>query len=305
MVLASTAIPLIARETKMRNSLCAALLVVGASFLAIDRADAAVFNLRASLQNGYYVSGTVAVDAATGVVSAENTTLFRNGVALSTFGGPGSQGPFTPGGGVAPSYLFGSSGSNGYLFVGAVPGTSLVGYGGGELCSLVSAVRCAFSDLFFGGSDIANAVQGALLPVADAIRTFSLTGTFENGYSVTGTVVIDVTAGFVLDQRATLFSNGIVVDEFYNPLSQAVFAPGGGVAPSYLFGSVGAGGVLLNLGVPGTSLVGLRRRRSLRVRQRADLRLQRHLRRPADVVQRGSARDSSDRGPSPNRRFSR
>ena len=228
-----------------------------AAFVATPGVSRATsFNLRASLEDGYYVSGTVAIDTVSGVVTGQSSTLFRYGTALSTFGAPTGQGPFAPGGGVAPSYLFPSPGSNGYLFVGAVPGTSLTGYGGGELCATSSAVRCAYSDLFKGGTAVANAVQGALLPTTDTIETFLLSGTFANGDNVTGTVVIDTTAGFVLDERVTLFSRGVVVDEFFNPLTQSVFAPGGGVTSSFLLPSIGQGGVLLNLGIPGTSLKG-------------------------------------------------
>ena len=233
-----------------------AVLVVAATLLGSGPSSASVFNLRASLENGYRVSGTVSIDPATGLVTGETSKLFRDGVPLSTFGTPGSQGIFAPGGAVAPSYLFASGGTNGYTFVGATATTSLIGYAGGELCSVLSTVRCAFSDVFLGGVDIANAVQGVLLPVSDTIRTFTLTASFENGDDLQGTVVIDTTAGFVLDERATLFSHGIVVDEFYAPSSQSIFAPGGGVTPSYLVPSLDAAGVLFNLAIPGSTLVG-------------------------------------------------
>lgn len=232
-------------------------MIVGAAVLTSPSASlAAAFNLRVSLENGYYVSGVVEVDTVAGVVTGESSTLFRNGVALSSFANPTSQGLFAPGGGVAPSYLFASGGTNGYLFVGGLPQTNLAGYGGGEVCALTSVVRCAFSDVFFGSTDIANAVQGVLLPVGNAIRTFSLEGTFENGDNVTGTVVIDTTAGYVLDEHATLYSHGVIVDEYFNPRSQSIFAPGGGVSTSYLLQSIGSAGLLLNLGIPGASLIG-------------------------------------------------
>ena len=224
--------------------------------VAPSSSAAIVFNLRVSLEHGYYVAGTVTVDGGTGLVTGESSTLYRNGLVLSNFSAATGQGPFAPGGGVAPSYLFSSSGSNGYLFVGALPGTSLVGYAGGELCSQLSVVRCAFTDVFLGGSDIANATQGVLLPATDSIETFSLIGAFENGDNLVGTVVIDTTAGYVLDQRATLFSRGVIIEEYFSPLAQSIFAPGGGGTASYLFQSSGAGEVSLNLGVPGTSLVG-------------------------------------------------
>ena len=108
--------------------------------------------------------------------------------------------------------------------------------------------------MFLGGVDIANAVQGVLAPVTDTIRTFDLTALFTNGDRLTGTVTIDTTIGFVLDEHATLFSGGVVVDTFYNPLGQNPFSPAG-LTPSYLFQSVGAGGVLLNLATPGGSLI--------------------------------------------------
>ena len=237
-------------SSRFAGALIALLSVASSSSAAV------VFNLRASLEHGYYVAGTVTVDAATGSITGENSTLYRNGVVLSNFTAVTGQGPFAPGGGIAPSYLFPSGGSSGYLFVGAVPGASLVGYSGGELCSALSVVRCAFSDVFLGGTDIANATQGVLLPASDTIETFSLVGTFENGDNLTGTVVVDTTAGYVLDQRATLFSHGVIIDEYFNPQAQSIFAPGGGVTASYLLQSIGAGGILLNLGVPGTSLVG-------------------------------------------------
>ena len=233
-----------------------ALSIAIATLIGPVPSIASTFNLRASLENGYFVSGTVSIDPTSGLVTGESSTLYRYGVPLSTFGTPGSQGIFAPGGTVAPSYLFSSAGSNGYLFVGALATPSPIGYTGGELCSLLSTVRCAYSDVFLGGVDIANAVQGVLLPVSDTIRTFTLTATFENGDNLQGTVVIDTTAGFVLDERATLYSHGVVVDDFYAPQSQALFAPGGGITPSYLVPSFGAAGVLFNLGVPGTSLVG-------------------------------------------------
>lgn len=240
----------------MRNGL-QALTIVGAAMIASSgAAEAAAFNLRVSLEHGYYLSGTVEIDTVAGTVTGESSTLFRNGVPLSSFASPNSQGLFAPGGGIAPSYLFASSGTNGYTFVGAVPNTNLTGYGGGEVCALTSAIRCAYSDVFFAATDIANAVQGVLLPVGNTIRTFALEGTFANGDNVTGTVVIDTTAGYVLDEHATLYSHGVVVDEFFNPHGQSIFAPGGGVSSSYLLQSLGAGGVLLNLGIPGISLIG-------------------------------------------------
>lgn len=238
-------------RTRLAAMLCAAAFVASPGIAA-----ATTFNLRASIDGGYYVSGTLSIDTATGLVTGESGTLYRNGIALSVFGAPTGQGPFTPGGGIAPSYLFPSFGTNGYLFVGAVPSTSLIGYGGGELCARVAASNCAFSDLFKSGAAVGDVFQGALLPTSDTIETYLLTGTFANGDNVTGTVVIDTTAGYVLDEHATLFSHGVVVDEFFHPLSQSVFAPGGGISPSYLLQSIGRGGVLLNLGVPGTSLVG-------------------------------------------------
>ncbi|MEO8938329.1 MAG: hypothetical protein ABI277_15040 [Burkholderiaceae bacterium] len=234
-------------------SIARILLACSLLFAANARADA-VFNLRASFGSGYYVAGTVRIDPATGLVTGETSTLYRDGIALSDFGAPGSQGPFAPGG-LAASYLFSSAGTNGYLFVGAVPGTSLVGYAGGELCGTAAAIHCAFSDVFSGGVPVANVVQGVLAPVTDTIRIFDLAAVFANGDRLAGTVTIDTTIGFVLDEHATLFSGGVVVDTFYNPLGQSVFAPGG-LTPSYLFQSVGSNGVLLNIGTPGGSLIG-------------------------------------------------
>lgn len=222
-------------------------------FATTAHADA-LYNLRASLENGYYVSGTVRIDALAGTVTGESSTLYRNGVALSTFGAPGSQGVFAPAG-LAPSYLFGSAGTNGYLFVGAVPGTTLVGYAGGELCGRGSVIHCAFADVFSGGVPLANVMQGILAAAGDTIRTFDLVAAFANGDRVTGSVTIDTTIGFVLDEHATLFSGGVVVDTFYNPLGQNPFSPAG-LTPSYLFQSIGANGVLLNLATPGDSLIG-------------------------------------------------
>ena len=230
------------------------ILTVCLSAWAVNAQADAVFNLRAALESGYYVSGTVAVDTANGLVTGESSTLYRNGVALSTFGAPSSQGVFAPGGGIAPSYLFSSAGPGGYLFVGAVPQPSLVGYGGGGLCAITSSVNCAYSDLFRNGSQIANVVQGVLAPAGDTIRVFDLSATFENGDRLSGTVTIDTTIGFVLDSVATLFSGTTVVDTFFNPLVQSPFAPAM-LTPSFIETSIGANGVLLNVATPGDSLV--------------------------------------------------
>lgn len=234
-------------------SLIRTLLGCALLFATAAHADA-LYNLRASLENGYYVAGTARIDPVGGTVTGESSTLYRNGVALSTFGTPGSQGVFEPAG-LAPSYLFGSAGTGGFLFVGAVPGTTLVGYSGGELCAVASAVRCAFADVFSGGVPLANVVQGVLAAAGDTIRTFDLVAAFANGDRLTGSVTIDTTIGFVLDERATLFSGGVVVDTFFNPLDQNPFPPAG-LTPSYLFQSIGANGVLLNIATPGGSLIG-------------------------------------------------
>ena len=229
------------------------LLACALLFATTVHADV-LYNLRASLENGYYVAGTVRIDPVAGSVTGETSTLYRHGVAMSAFGPPGSQGVFAPAG-LTPSYLFSSAGTNGYLFVGAVPGTTLVGYGGGELCAAASAVHCALSDLFLGGAPVANAVQGVLAAAGDTIQIFDLVAAFANGDRLTGSVTIDTTIGFVLDERATLFSGGMVVDTFYNPLGQNLFSPAG-LTPSYLFQSIGANGVLLNVATPGGSLIG-------------------------------------------------
>lgn len=218
------------------------------AFAAID------FNVRAVLDNGDYLAGTVTIDTASGMVVGENATLFRNGTVLSTFGAPAGQGPFSVPG-LAPSYLFPSQGSNDFVFVGAVPGLSLVGYGGSELCSTTSSVHCASSDLFSGGSFLANVTQGIVARASDDIRTFALEASFENGTRVSGSVTIDTTIGYVLDEHAFLYSGTTVLSEFSNPLGQNVFAPGG-LNPAYLLQSVGTGGFLLNVAVPGASLVG-------------------------------------------------
>lgn len=228
------------------------LLVSGLLLATCAHADA-LYNLRASLENGAVVAGTVSIDAVAGTVTGESSVLTRNGVALSTFGAPVSQGVFAPAG-LVPSYLFDSVGTNGYLFVGAVPGTTLVGYAGGELCAFASSAHCAYSDVFVGGVPFANVVQGILAPAGDTIRTFDLVASFANGYTLTGSVTIDTTIGFVLDEHATLFSGGVLVDTFYAPRVQSPFAPAG-LTPSYLFDSIGANGVLLNVATPGGSLI--------------------------------------------------
>ena len=212
------------------------------------------FNVRAVLDNGDYVAGTVAIDTASGIVVGENATLYRNGAALATFGAPTGQGPFSVPG-LAPSYLFPSQGTGGFIFVGAVPGVSLVGYGGSELCSTTSVVHCATSDLFSGASFLANVTQGIVARASNDIRTFALAASFEDGTNVTGTVTVDTTVGYVLDQHAFLYSGATLLSEFSHPGLQSVFAPSG-LNPAYLLQSVGSGGYLLNVAVPGTSLVG-------------------------------------------------
>ena len=237
----------------MRRNVRAALLLA-ISLCASEVCADVVFNLRASLANGYNVTGTVSVDVLTGVITNESAALYDHGSLLATFGAPVSQGIFSPGG-LAPSYLFGSLAPNNYLFVGSIPATSLVGYGGSELCSTGSTVHCAASDLFLGGAFQANVTQGILAPTSDAITVFDLTGTFANGDNVTGTVTIDTTLGYVLDENASLFSHGVLLSTFTFPNQQGVFAPGG-LTPSYLFGSVGTGDFLLNISLPGASLAG-------------------------------------------------
>ena len=116
---------------------------------------AAEFNIRAVLDNGDYVAGSVTVDPVGGTVVGENATLQCNGTALSTFVVPNSQGPFSMPG-LEPAYLFPSQSTNNFLFVGAVPGTSIVGYAGSELCSTGRNVHCATSGLFSSGLFLAN-----------------------------------------------------------------------------------------------------------------------------------------------------
>ena len=224
------------------------------SSLASGASAATDFNVRAVLDNGDYLAGTVAIDSASGTVVGENATLYRNGAVLSTFGAPTGQGPFSVPG-LAPSYLFPSVGSNSFLFVGAVPGTSLVGYGGSELCSTSSNVHCATSDLFSSGSFVANVAQGIVARTSDDVRTFALEASFANGTRVFGSVTIDTTIGYVLDEHAFLYSGTTLLSEFSNPGGQNVFAPSG-LNPAYLLQSLGTGGYLLNVAVPGASVVG-------------------------------------------------
>lgn len=115
----------------MRLAFCS---IGGAILLSLTAAAHASteFNVRAVLDNGDYFSGTVDIDSASVVVVGESATLYRNVAALSTFGAPSGQGPFSAPG-LVPSYLFPSQGTGGFLFVGSVPGMSLVGYGGSEL----------------------------------------------------------------------------------------------------------------------------------------------------------------------------
>jgi hypothetical protein len=221
---------------------------VSGAFAATD------FNVRAVLDNGDYIAGTVTIDSASGTVVGENATLYRNGAPLSTFGAPTGQGPFSVPG-LAPSYLFPSPGSNDFLFVGAVPGTSLVGYAGSELCSTTSSVHCATSDLFSGGLALANVTQGIVARASNDVRTFALEAAFENGTHVSGSVTIDTTIGYVLDEHAFLYAGTTVLSEFSNPIGQNVFALGG-LNPAYLLQSLGTGGFLLNVAVPGASVVG-------------------------------------------------
>ena len=232
----------------------AAAFIVAMLLATSSAHAAAVFNLRANLTNGYYAAGTVTIDTSTGLVTGEDATLFKDSVAVSTFGVPSSQGSFAPGG-AAPSYLFSSGGTGGYLFVGAAATSSLVGYGGGELCSVTSTVKCLYSDVFFGGTGVANVTRGVLAPVTDVVKTFNLLGTFANGYNVVGKVTIDTTIGYVLDEEAMLFSNGVLVDSFVLPGDMFNFAPAG-LNPSVVVQSVGLDDVLLNLSIPGLSLVG-------------------------------------------------
>lgn len=233
---------------------CAAALSAATLLAASSAQAAAVFNLRANLTNGYYAAGTLTIDTATGLVTGEEATLFKDSVAVSTFGAPSDQGGFAPGGG-APSYLFNSAGTGGYVFVGAAATPSLVGYGGGELCSLTSAVKCLYSDVFVGGADVADVSMGVLAPVTDVVKTFNLLGTFANGYNVVGTVTIDTTIGYVLDEEGMLFSKGVLVDSFVLPGGTSTFAPSG-LNPSLIIQSLGLDDVLLNLSIPGVSLVG-------------------------------------------------
>jgi hypothetical protein len=235
------------------NSITRAAICLGLSSLA-SGVHAAVFNVRAVLENGTYVAGTVTVDTASGTVVDENATLSRNGIVLSTFGAPNGQGPFSAPG-LEPSYLFPSQGTNNFLFVGSVPGTSLVGYAGSELCSTSSSVHCATSDLFSSGLFLANVTQGIVARTSDDILTFALTASFENGTHVAGSVTIDTTVGYVLDEHAFLYSGTTLLSEFSNPSGQSVFAPSG-LNPSYLLQSFGTGGYLLNVAVPVASIVG-------------------------------------------------
>ena len=244
-VIVATAAPALLR----RAAVAAAILLVTAS-----AHSALVFNLRANLTDGYYAAGTVTIDTLTGLVTGESATLFKNSLAVSSFGAPTSQGVFAPGS-APPSYLFSSPGTGGYLFVGAAATPSLVGYGGGEMCAVTSAVRCLYGDVFLGGSGVANVYRGVLAPVTDTIKTFKLSGTFANGYNVAGTVTIDTTIGYVLDEEATLFSNGLPFDTFVIPSGTSLFTPGG-LNPSLIVQSLGLNDTLLNLAIPGTSLVG-------------------------------------------------
>ena len=102
---------------------------------------------------------------------------------------------------------------------------------------------------------LANVTQGIVARTSDDIRTFALAATFENGTRVSGSVTIDTTVGYVLDEHAFLFAGSTLLSEFSNPLGQSVFAPSG-LNPSYLLQSVGTGGYPLNVAVPGASLVG-------------------------------------------------
>ncbi len=237
----------------MKLTLCS---IGGATLLSLATAAqaSADFNVRAVLDNGDYVAGTVAIDTTSGIVVGESGTLYRNGAALSTFGAPSGQGPFSVPG-LVPSYLFPSQGTGGFLFVGSVPGASLVGYGGSELCSTTGIVHCATSDLFASGAFLANVAQGIVAPAHDDIRTFSLAASFANGTSVTGTVTVDTSVGYVLDEHAFLYSGGTLLSEFSHPGLQSVFAPSG-LNPAYLLQSLGSGGYLLNLAVPAASLIG-------------------------------------------------
>ena len=235
------------------NSITRAAICLVLSSLA-SGVHAAEFNIRAVLDNGDYVAGSLTVDPVSGTVVGENATLYRNGTALSTFGVPNSQGPFSVPG-LEPSYLFPSQGTNNFLFVGAVPGTSLVGYAGSELCSTSSSVHCATSDLFSSGLFLANVTQGIVARTSDDVVTFGLTASFDNGTHVSGSVTIDTTVGYVLDEHAFLYAGATLLSEFSNPSGQSVFAPGG-LNPSYLLQSLGTGGYLLNVAVPVTSVVG-------------------------------------------------
>jgi hypothetical protein len=221
--------------------------------LSVPSAFADTFNLYASLDNGSTVTGSVSIDTVNGTVTGGSASLYNRGSLLSTFGVPVAGGVFSiPG--FSPSYVIDSAGTNNYLFVAGLPTTSLVNYAGGELCSTSSTVNCAYSDLFQSNLFQGLVVKGILAPVSDTVKTFDLEGSFANGDSITGTVTIDTTLGFVLDGQANLVSGGSLVSTFSAPVGAGLLIfPG--LSPAYVIQSNGSNGYLLNIAAAANSLV--------------------------------------------------
>ena len=216
-----------------------------------------LFNVRANLNDRIYMTGTVTINTATGVVTGANMSALDDGGIVAILGNVSGQEIFAPGG-IAPSYLVnvtGSGFSSPYLFNLATPATSLINYAGGPLCATTAASNCAFSNLYNGGVLLGTAYQGFLAPASDAISNFNLTATFDNGDHMLGIVSIDTTLGLVLDENAALYSGSTLLTTFNNPSDDHAYLPTDGSDPAYQIQSRNSSAYLFNLGLTTTSLV--------------------------------------------------
>jgi hypothetical protein len=123
-------------------------------------AASVVFTAAGTTADGATLGGTVTIDTTAGTVTAANVTLGAPDTSTYTFIQAGT-GPS------APVYVIqlGTAASGNPRMGLLVPGTTLVGYAGGALCSTSALCTDVTSYVFFGGDNPIDLTAGSLTPV--------------------------------------------------------------------------------------------------------------------------------------------
>lgn len=146
----------------MRTILRVALLLLFAC--ATAHADTIKnFTLASDLSNGYSAQGLIAIDTTDGQVQSSFFTLSQGGLVDATFTQPSYAQA------IDNVYLAQfSDAKSGYTYELLLPNASLVGFGGGSVCTTTHTCLGYPSGVYLPGGGSAVALDGTLEPVSSA-----------------------------------------------------------------------------------------------------------------------------------------